>query len=196
MKKNKDKAKADFHTHALDLARFISQNFQMLQVHPAVLHYKKTAADLVRQYLASNAERKDENLLSGIIAVRDIAKNATGGRIHLVVGLKGPIGEVFQSGVIHHPIDYESKSKFFLQILELTNDEQRPWIGNIHVHPFLCDGTPVKPGTLLDFVRREHGYQNELLQQVDAKIYRYRSDQGIPFWDPCNHEIIQAVLGQ
>ncbi len=179
-----DPGKTTMEAHGLNLGLFIGHNMLDLRTKvPTIIPASQVASKVVQKYLNDNAHRIDQNCVRGIVAVRDSWRNHTGGRVHLFVGLNGPIGECFQSSVLNEPMDYELKSKFFLSAISSVSGKARPWVGRIHVHPMLCSGEYFGVKELLQFIRQEHGYQNDVQQLADVSIYflDYNHDRS-PSW--------------
>ena len=190
------KTKTNFSTDALNLANYLYINFVLLKDHQIDLDPKTSLLKKIQIYLDKNKERIHHNNLLGIIGVHDNFRNHTGGRIHLVVGLQGPLVEAIQRQVVPQPIDYESKSKLLIKALENVSGSKAPKVGNIHFHLFLSNGRSVTPKVLLDFIRDEHGHQNDLQHIADAHMYKFAiNTKGEAVWEPnVNSEVIADLF--
>ncbi|QQS23308.1 hypothetical protein IPM19_01950 [bacterium] len=183
-KKKFDKAKTKAETEGLELAVFLASNFRALEYVDVNLEPKTTVGKKIQNYLDRHSARKHENILHGIVCVRDVFKNSTGGRIHLVAGLEGPIVEAVSSEVIGEPIDYEAKHKYLKKLAELVAESKAPKAGNIHFHLLECSKKRVTPANILQLIRRDHGMQNDLQQIADSKISVLINLPKKPYWRP------------
>lgn len=195
-KKKFDKAKTKSETEGLELAVFLTNNFAALAEVDVDLAPKTTVGRKVQQYLDHHAGRRHENRLRGIVCVRDIFRNSTGGRVHLVAGLEGPIGEAVSAEVIGQPIDYEAKHKYLRKLAEQAAESKAPKAGNIHFHILPCAKRRVTPATILSLIRRDHGMQNDLQQIADSKFYVLVNLPNKPFWRPnVDKAMLNALFG-
>lgn len=194
-KSKSKKAKTNFETDALNLAVYLDSNFKSLQEKAVDLIPKNELAKKIQKYLNDHADRIDDNELLGIIGIHDVYRNHTGGRIHLIIGLRGPLVESVQPKVVSQPIDYEYKNKLLIKAVQITSDTQAPKVGNIHFHLFHCSGRNVSPRTLLEFIRSEHGYQNDLQQIADSRMSVLVNLKGKPYWRPnVNADMVQTIF--
>lgn len=190
----KQKTKANFQTDALNLAYYLTTNFPALTENIPQVNTKYVVGRKLQSYLEQNKHRIAENNLRGVVAVKDVWRNSTGGRIHLVPALDGPLGEAFEPRVVELPIDYEDKHAYFLEAVAAASNTTPPWAGNIHFHPMLCKLRGFQPATLLHSIQKEHGFQNEIQQLADAKLYILMPMAGQPYWRPANAEIIYNLF--
>ncbi len=190
------KTKTSFEEDALKLAEFVEKHFKLLKIEKAQLNFSRTAYKKIQNYLDEQSDRVSKNVLRGIIGVHDVWRNHTGGRIHLIVGLEGPIVEAISASVVSEPIDYETKSRYLTRVLENVSGSIAPKVGNIHLHLLHCDGNKVSPITLLDFIRKEHGMQNDIQQLSDCKMYEFVNTARLPYWRPnVDRTMIQNLFG-
>lgn len=166
----------------LDLALRITELFDATKAMPIQLKQTSVAAKLVQQFLNKHANHAHNNELKGIVAIRDTFKNATGGRVHLIAGIAGPLADAFSERVLPKPIDYELKSKLFLRALASASGKKIENAGNIHVHVLNCYGKPYTPKDLIVFLKEEHGYQNEVLQLASFQLYYLDLKAKSPSW--------------
>ncbi len=192
--KLEQKAKTHLDTHALELAVYLWNNFESTRHVKPVLTYKSELAKKIQNYLDENAKRISENTLLGIIAVQDIFRNATGGRIHMIAGMRGPLVEAFQEQAVQHPIDYEDKHKCLIQAVESTSGVKGPEPGNDHFHPLNCILRGIQPATLFEFIRKEHGFQNELQQVAPSRLFVLKIGGHGYFWDQANAEVVYNLF--
>ena len=177
------KGQTRLNVEGVELGDFISKNFSSLTERFVELTSKSVLSAVIQEYLDTNKHRIRENRLRGIMAFQDPYINSTGGRVHLVVGVSGPLADSFGPEVIIEPADYEDKSKYFIKAIESTSEEKCPWIGNIHVHVYRCGNTQAKPKELVDLIRIEHCIQNNLQQTADYKPYVFvYSPDGQSHW--------------
>ncbi len=181
----KIKTKATFEVDALFYASYIAKHFHFLTEKHVDLDPKIELSKNIQKYLDLNKGRIQENKLRGIIGVRDSFKNATGGRIHLIAGLNGPIIEAIESQVINGRISYDFKNKYLRKLIETASGIKPPQAGNIHFHLFHCNSfEPVTPKTILDFIISEHGLQNNLQQISSSKISALVNLPSSSYWRP------------
>jgi hypothetical protein len=176
------------------LASFIHTNFSALRKNFIDLEPKQTLGRVVQAYIDANKIRIADNYLTGIIAISDVWRHATGGRIHLVAGMLGPIVESLHPPAVKQPIDYEVKSRLLLKAIAQASGLAPPFAGKIHVHLWHATKTRVQMSDLLEFLRREHGFQNDLQQLADVKPYFFMGLSGQPYWRPANNEIVNRAL--
>lgn len=189
----KYRTKTNFDTDALNLAVWLTKNFSCLEEQPVDLEPKSHVQKKIQKYLDRHIGRMEENRLHAIIAARDVYRKAHGGRIHLLAGLEGPIVDAIMPQVISEPIDYEAKHKYLVKAVEKASETKAPKVGNIHFHLFRCRLSTVLPATLLQFLRTEHGYQNELHQISDFRFYLFNEVK--PCWVPnVNAEMINNLF--
>lgn len=195
-----DKAKTTLKEHGLDLANYIYSYYPLLSEKPCSVDLKSLPARRINRYLNNHANRIGENRLHGILAFTDSFRKkdggkATGGRIHVLVGISGLIADCFfDPEVLPEPTDYEDKSNYFLKLIESVSEEERPYTGNIHGHIFRCSTKAVTPKDLTGFVQKEHGYQNVLQQISLYEPWAFIPRTGGNYWLPANAEMMKYLF--
>lgn len=188
------RTKTTLEIEGLKLAAFVQRYFKYTQNKRVYLKPTNTVAKTIQRFLDKNMGLSDRNELKGIVAIRDTFKNSTGGRVHLIVGVAGPLGEAFDKRVLPNPIDYELKSKLFLKAISSVTGLKVPKSGNIHLHVMNCIGKKIQAKDLIAFLQEEHGYQNDILQMAEFKIYYLDSTEGNAFWKSATPSIIKSIF--
>lgn len=192
------KTKTTYQKEGLELAVYLANNFIYLKKdEPINLKAHLTYEQKIQKYLDIHTGRMHENYLRGIICVTDPYKNATGGRIHLIAGLQGPVIEAVQSNVISQPIDYEAKNRYLKRLLNAVSDEPMPKAGNIHFHLFYCNRPVVRPIDISHFISKEHGVQNDLQLTADIKMSVLVNLASKPYWRKnVDRVMLQTLFGK
>lgn len=178
----------------LELADYAYRNFEYLQSSFVDLSPTSTVGSIIQKYLNDNIDRVAENRLTGIIAIQDVWPNATGGRVELIAGLTGPFVEAVQSSNIPYPVDYEVKDKAFKKALRVASDDKTPFVGKIHFHLWHANTPKVSMFDVLEFLRTEHGSQNEVKQKANIVPYLFIPRAAGSFWRPADSGIVNAIL--
>ncbi|HMQ01751.1 MAG TPA: hypothetical protein PKD79_01630 [Candidatus Doudnabacteria bacterium] len=178
----------------LAVAMYVHDNFHWLAKQAVDLQPKQILHHIVQGYLNTNKHRLLENKLTGIVAIQDVWRNATGGRVHLVVGASGPLIESMQRQIISYPIDYEAKSRLLLRAIASVCGYKAPWAGNIHFHLWHTKQPEVQLSEVLHFLRQEHGFQNELQQLADVKLFLLIPLASQPRWQETTRQALCRVL--
>lgn len=178
----------------LELADYASRNFEYLQSNSVDLTPTSKVGSIIQKYLDDNIARVAENRLTGIIAIQDVWRNATGGRVELIAGLVGPLVEAVQSSNIPYPVDYEVKDKAFKKALRVASGDKTPFVGKIHFHLWHSITPRVTMFDVLEFLRTEHGSQNEVKQKANIVPYVYIGRAAGSFWRPADSGIVNAIL--
>lgn len=190
------KTKTRFDIEALNLAVYLDSHFHFLQEKTIDLTPKNTLAKKIQSYLDKKHDRIEDNKLLGIIGIHDNFRNHTGGRIHLIAGMQGPLIESIQKQVVEHPIDYEIKHKLLVKAVQIASGVKAPKVGNIHFHLFHCNTVKVKPGTLLELIRKDHGFQNDVQQIATSSLYIMMNLRNKPYWRPnVDTEMVDTLFG-
>lgn len=192
--KRKLKTQTRLEVEAVQMADYVWRQFANLRTAPVDLAPKQALHRLVQKYLDDNAYRNGDNQLTGIIAIQDIWKHSTGGRVHLVVGLTGPLVESLRPPAVRHPIDYENRSRIFVKAITSVSEEKPPWAGNIHFHLWHATKHRVQMSDVLEFLRKEHGFQNDLQQLADVRPFVFVALAGQPYWRPANNDVVNRAL--
>lgn len=177
------KTKTTMEDQGLTLALRITELFDYTKSNPIRLKQTSIASKVVQQYLDKHTKLISNNELKGIVVIRDTFKNATGGRVHLILGVSGPLADAFSERVLPQPIDYELKSRLFLRALASASGKKIANAGNIHVHVLNCYGKAYTPKDLIFFLKEEHGHQNEVLQLANFEMYYLDINANPPTWD-------------
>lgn len=195
-KRKSNKTKTKFEQEGLALASFVSTYFPALAEVDVDFDPKTVVGKRIKDYIQAHSGRKHENRLRGIICVKDVFNNSTGGRVHLIAGLQGPIVESMAPEIIGQPIDYEAKHKFLKKLVEKVAESKAPAAGNIHFHLLHCNNKRITPQTILSLIRRDHGMQNDLQQIADSKFYVLINLPNKPYWRPdADSSMIHAMFG-
>lgn len=187
------KTKTTLEKEGLQLALQIQEWFEYTKTQPIKMKQTTVAGKLIQQFLDKNAKLAKHNTLKGIIAIKDTFKNATGARVHLIPLVSGPIADAFSERSLPKPIDYELKSKLFTIALNSAAGKKMIDAGNIHVHVLNCFGKIYTPKDLIDFLKEEHGYQNEVLQLAGFQIF-YLDTTNAPSWQLVTSGTLRKML--
>lgn len=192
--KAKAKKQTTLEVEGLELARTIYRTFDLTTKYRIKLNPTTIVAKAVQKYLDSNLKTAPFNKLRGILAIQDSFPNATGGRVHLIAIVSGPLGEAFDSRIIPAPTDYEDKSRLFLKALSGLSKRKIDGAGNIHVHVLNYYGKSYRPKDLIAFLRDEHGHQNEVLQIAPFKMFYLDTSASEPDWKVANSSTLKKMF--
>lgn len=190
------KEKTKFDNEGLNLAVYCANNFLNLKKGVVDLKPKTTWMRDVQEYLDENFARVNDNILRGAICVADSFRNATGGRVHIIVGLSGPVMESFEIFKAGEP-KYKAKSDLFKRMLKNASGIKPPYAGNIHFHLFHCKHEKVTPKMIIDFLAIEHGPPNDLNYIAQFNFAVLINLPHKPYWRKNgNAEILQSLFGK
>ncbi len=178
---NKDPKKATMREEGTALALYLYDNFPALSKERVVLSSNKEMAKETQRYLDDNTESLHLNRIVGMVMMTDSKKFGTGGRNHLIVGIRGPAAKAFSSEVVGLPMLYKERNIAFLDMIKDASGVKPPWTGNVHGH-YLDVSENLDVPSILMKVREEHGGVNDLQQVGKMGFYELIQPTFRPEW--------------